>query len=123
MCGKNPNGIPYHSPGLRYAATLGGSTHTPIFYPEGVTSRLGRNPVGVEGRLAVLSQGSGVPQPWAVVCIPFREFIGNAKHPWHSSRHTTYCMWLMTREKNRTIYMQYNSYHDQRRRGILASLS
>ena len=71
FCIQNPNGIPYHSPGLRYSATLGMPTTQHFSTPTGLRM-CRRNPVGVENRRRGIAdtQGSGVPQPWAVLRNP-----------------------------------------------------
>ena len=67
---KFPERDTYHSPGLRYPATLGENGQSPL-YPNGVASKTGRNPFGVKyGGVGATTQGSGVPQPWAVIWNP-----------------------------------------------------
>ena len=77
--GANPEGILKVSPGLRYTATQGGGNAYYGFTPtvlrhiraHTVWENL-RNSVGVEKREGetLLTQGSGVPQPWAMLWNP-----------------------------------------------------
>ena len=68
---QNPNRIPYHSPGLRYSATLGiHDAPFPMVYPNGVAyvqtqPRWGKQVLG-----GWHPKGGGVPQPLAVLRNP-----------------------------------------------------
>ena len=78
FCIQNPNGIPYHSPGLRYSATLG--VHDMI-YPNGVASTRTQPRWGKQVLVGWRTQGSGVPQPWAVLFNLFK-VCSEDRHHW-----------------------------------------